>query len=170
MSYPRFLRSRQAKTERRTSGHVTLNGTTWAQVDSTNLSHTITEVQVGDLLMASVSAFWGNEAVEGLMDAATIVSSTITNVFSIGTSSASDGTGQAAWRGPSGVYMPVGGSAFYVVQAGDLSSGSVTVAVIARTYTASNKTLRSGTGTVAGTAANQEPIQFTVVNLGPVQA
>lgn len=67
-----------------------------------------------------------NAGAVGYFDAATVVSGSPVNYFSTGSSSPA-AEGYPAWRCDYNDYEPLRGSALYVVQAGDISGGNVTV-------------------------------------------
>lgn len=167
MAYPRFRRSRAHKLVSRATGtSIVLNSTAIAEVAAaTNGPGTggfdITlEAQVNDVLEVGINALFGNEAVQVCFDIYTIVSSARTNPFGAGLS-ASNGTTQGlqSWIGFSGSFTGIGTPALYVVQAGDIASGAVTIRPYYVTTTATNKTLFS-------TANN--PFKMYCKNLGPV--
>lgn len=163
MSYPRYLRSRQMVKARRTSGNLTLNSTSWANVD-TGIDLVLDEVQVGDELVAGISGLAGNESVSLYLDVVTVVSSTPVNSFAkAGAVEASPGVeGIQAWRADGASFLAVGGLSMpYTVVSGDLSSGSVTLRLRYATSTATNKTLRAQTN---------NPLDVWAWNTGPVQA
>lgn len=138
----------------RTSGNVTLNSTTWANVD-TGLDLTI-PAQVGDVLGVSLSAAWGGEAVNAGLDAATLVSGSPVNYISGGAGGASH-FGVQGWIGhDTDPVRAVGTLIQYPVVSGDISGGNVTLRLRYRTGTASNKTL---------VANSNQPLQWSVVNL-----
>lgn len=142
---------------RRTSGNLTLNSTTWANVD-TGLD-LVVPAQAGDVLHASFSGLWGGEAVAGVIDVATIVAGSPVNYF--GSAGGASGLGLGGLFGPSTTdagseNFPIGGAAQYAVQSGDISGGTVTLRLRYRTGSASNKTL-FGTTDI--------PFQWSVVNL-----
>jgi hypothetical protein len=152
MAYPRFRKSRAHKSVRITSGDLTLNNASFTVIAGTLLA---VEAQVGDDLIASLSARCGAEAVTLQLDAATIVASAITNHFGIG----GGGTGTSAWYRNSGdtVIMGIGGDTKpYTVQSGDIVSGLVTVQLVFKAT--ANKTLYANSNT---------PLDFWIKNLGP---
>ena len=137
---------------KRTAGSYTLNSTTWANVD-TGLDYVV-PAQVGDVLLVQVSGLWGGEAVNGYLDAATIVGGSPVNHVG-GTGGATE-RGVAGWEGEASAVTPIGGGIQYVVQAGDISGGNVTLRLRYRTSAAANRTL-FGTGDI--------PLVWSVVNL-----
>lgn len=149
MTYPRFQRARHFKFAERTSGDLTLNSTSWADVD-TGLDLDLL-AEAGDVIKAGVSALMGSEAVEARLDVATIVSAAVVNTFG-GTA------GVPGWVGPSGALTPIGGSVMYELVSGDIDTGVVTLRLRYQTSTATNKTLEAGT---------DYPLMWWVRNLGP---
>lgn len=156
MAYPRFRRARTHKFARRTAGDVAFTSTTFAAVD-TALDFTL-EAQVGDVIEFSGNGMWSNENIASALDVATWVSGAAVNYFSSGTGT-SAGNGLVGWYGVQAVYAPFSGAVHYVVQAGDIVSGLVTVRLLGRTTTAGTRTLfASGTNL----------LQVAAKNLGPV--
>lgn len=163
MAYPRFTRSRQLVKARRTSGNLTLNSTSWANVD-TGLDLVLNEVQVGDEIVYGISVTAGNEGVEVYLDVATIVAAAPVN--HLGSRGAAPTTSSdyriGAWRLPSGSYQGIGGTAPpYTVVAGDLSGGTLTLRLRYLSSTAANKTLLASTVSM---------LDVWAMNLGPAQA
>lgn len=141
---------------RRIAGDYTLNNAgAFAAIDAANLNLTL-PAATGDKLEISLLSRYGNEAINAFIDAATIVSGSPVNWVSGGTG-LSTNFGVAGWVGLSGVTNTPGGSAFYTVQAGDISGGNVTVRLMYRTSGAS-KTLRAGT-------ASADALFYAVKNL-----
>jgi len=138
----------------RTSANITLNNTSWTNVD-TGLDLVI-PAQAGDVLMVMASMLVGNENISLYLDAATIVSGSPVNYISQGAGGASS-QGVAAWRGWDNTIRPtLGGGVFYTVVSGDIDSGNVTLRLRYRTSAGSNKTL----------FANADvPFHWSVVNL-----
>lgn len=158
MAYPRFLRSRQMVKARRTSGNLTLNSTSWANVD-TGLDLTLNEVQVGDEIVYGIGGLANNEAVFLYFDVATIVSAAPVNYF--GTAGGASDNGVVGWFCASGAYVGFGGLSHpYTIQAGDLTDGSVTLRLRYRTQTAGNRVVR---------AVSTDPLDVWAMNLGPLQ-
>lgn len=122
---------------KRTAGSYTLNSTTWADVDSgTDL---VVDAEAGDIITATASWLWGGENVDGYIDVATIVAAAVVNVIG-GNGATADGL--SGWAKRNGAaFLPMSGSVDYVVQAGDISTGTVTLRLRYRTSTATNLTL-----------------------------
>lgn len=137
----------------RTSGNITANSTTFANLD-TGLDISV-PAQAGDVLLVGAEGQWGSEALVGYLDACTLVSGSPVNYISGGSGGASDG-GVPGWMGSSGVNMGFGASIQYVVQSGDISSSTVTLRLRYRTASASNKTFG---------ASSAAPFKWSVVNL-----
>jgi hypothetical protein len=138
----------------RTSSDITLNSTSWANVD-TGID-IVVPAQAGDVLLVALSALFGTENVVGFLDVATIVSGSPVNYISGGAGGASH-QGVTSWRGhDSTVYKGAGGTIQYVVQSGDISGGNVTLRLRYRTASAANKTLY---------ASSNIPLHWSVVNL-----
>lgn len=162
MAYPRFGRARSLVKARRTAGDLTLNSTSWANVD-TGLDLTLDECQEGDEIVYGVSGLLGATALEVKFDAVTVVSGTPTNSFAKrGAVDASPGAHIAAWYvNDTAKLQHVGGTTPpYTVVAGDLVSGAITFRLRYATYTATNRTLL---------ASASHPLDVWVMNLGPAQ-
>lgn len=159
MAYPRGQRARAFKFTRRTAGDVTTSVTTWANVDTG--MDLVLEAQVGDVIEASVSGLWNNDARAGYLDVATVVSGSPVNSFANAGAATSSPpfNGMCAWRGDTSLYTPIGGPAHYTIVAGDLSSGQVTLRLRMASGAAAAKTIFAGTSFA---------LEFSVSNLGPV--
>jgi len=129
---------------KRASTSITLNSTTWANVD-TGLDLTL-NASTGDVIEYVPSMFGPNGYnVAVAFDVATIVSGSVVNVFS------TDGAANNTYNGISGwywtnssiinIYATVSGSAFYTLQAGDISSGTVTLRLRYKSDSATNRVL-----------------------------
>lgn len=155
MAYPRSRRSRAHKVTTRTSGNISaVASTAYTNVD-TALDITI-GAQVGDMLEVGLSAFAVTVAGSGLgFNACSVVSAAPVNNYATGS------LGHAAWwmpaNNPAGLSR--GGSLFYTVVAGDLSSGNVTSRL---RYI---DDIASGTHTIY--AGSVLALMFSVKNLGP---
>lgn len=139
-----------------TSGNTSIStGSAWANLATHVASFTdlTLTAAAGDVIAVSVSGLWGNQGTVGFLDVATIVSSTLTNYVSSGTSTPA-ASGVRPWFGQASAWMTFGVQWRYTVQAGDVSAGSVTMRP--RVNTSGAKTLF------------HDPGQFTVTNLGPV--
>lgn len=160
MAYPRFVRSRTLVKARRTAGNLTLNSTSWADVD-TGLDLTLEGVQVGDEIAYGVSGLIDNEALVVRFDVVTIVSASVVN--SVGERGpVSTGEGVIAWRMDSTLDRhPLSGYAPpYTLVASDLDGAAVTLRLRYQTASASNRTLFARTDV---------PLDVWAMNLGPAQ-
>ena len=143
-------------TARRTSGDITANSTSWANVDTgTDLVLSATS---GDYLECGFSAFLGNQSVNLGFDVATIVSASPVNYISGGAGGASAYGVQAWLGGDIGHAVAVGGSILYLTVSGDISGGTVTLRLRYRTGTAANRTIN---------ATTNQPMHFWAKNIGP---
>jgi hypothetical protein len=127
----------------RTSGSLTLNSTTWANVD-TGLD-LVLAAQIDDVIEYGLSA-WVSAANTAYvaLDVATIVAGSPVNYFA--TAGGAGGFGVQAWLGAAAADHSKAGSAPpYRVVAGDLDSGTVTLRLRYRTSAAANKTLSATT-------------------------
>lgn len=123
--------------KRRTSDRI-VNSTSWADFD-TGLDITL-PAMVGDKIEAAIDGLWNNEALWGYLDVATIVSGSPVTYFSTGTGTQA-ANGISGWRGVSGSYQPVVGTARLTLTAADLSGGQVTLRLRTKASAASTKTL-----------------------------
>ncbi len=127
-------------TARRNTGNLTLNSTSWANVD-TGLDLTLS-ASTGDVIEATLSGTWNADAVQCCLDVVTVVSSSPVNSFATGTTvTASTLEGVGAWLGNNGIQSDISGSFFYTVVAGDISGGNVLLRLRYRTTSAANKAL-----------------------------
>lgn len=145
--------------QRYTGGNITLNSASWADVPGP--ADLVIDAFDGDLIVVTLSGLWGAETVEAYLDFATRVSGSPVNYVSGGAAGASN-RGVVGWQailGPSGGGMNGAsiGSIDYIVQSGDISSGTVTLRLRYRTSSASNKTLF---------ATSDIPFHLQVKNLG----
>lgn len=156
MGYPRFQLARNFKTARRTSGNITYALATWGNFD-TALDLVLTG-QVGDSIEVGANGFVSNEAVNGNLDVATIVSASVVNTFSAqGVEAINDGI--MSWLGIASVLSKISGGALYTLQSGDLSGGAVSLRLRVKCATAVTKTW---------SATTTQPFQWWAKNLGPV--
>lgn len=140
----------------RMTASVTANDTAWHDVDNASLDMTIAAT-TGDVIAYSLSAAIGGEAVNMGLDVATIVAGAPVNYLGGGGGVASYGF--QAWLSADTLINPhgIGGVCDYVVQAGDISGGNVTLRLRYRTGTAANKTI---------TGSANQPLQVSVKNFG----
>lgn len=131
----------QTKHARRSvAGNVSLTTGTWTAIDASGLDLVLTTPAAGDVVEFSLSTLWSSSPSEGAMDVATMDGSTPINYFSTGTSTPAT-YGVAGWYGPGGIYCPVAGSVAYVLVAGDIISGSVTLRVFGKIFGGTAKTV-----------------------------
>jgi hypothetical protein len=127
-----------------TGGNITLNGTTWATVAGpTDL--TLTGLTAGQVVEVGLDAIWGNEAVTCYLDYVSWVSAAAVNSWADDAAPDNTHTGVLGWLGTSvgatTINLGVGATVARAVAAGDLSSGTLTLRLRARTATAADKTL-----------------------------
>jgi hypothetical protein len=128
----------------RTSGSLTLNSTTWANVD-TGLDLVLPAV-AGDEIEVGLSGLLGGST-NGFLDVASIVGGSPVNYWS-GSAGGASAQGVLAWRHESDLTVPLGGSAIRAAVSGDLSGGNITLRLRYRTATATNLTLHATTDLV----------------------
>lgn len=148
MARPRYLPGRFHKWWVRTAGDLTLNSTAWAAVPT--VATLTLPADVGDTLEVVVAGTYGAEAVDAFLDV-----HTGTTYFA--TAGGASGEGIPLLGGVSGAATKINGAWHYDVQAGDLASGTVVLALRYRTSSAAAKTLRAN--------ANQ-PLSFRAWNRG----
>jgi hypothetical protein len=146
-------------TSRRTSGNLTLNNTSWANVDN-GLDLTLA-ADAGDVIEAVISGLWNTAAVFNFLDVVTVVSGSPVNSFASGSAvAASTGEGVMSWYAPQNLINPVGGPAFYKLVADDVSGGNVVLRLRFRSSSGTNRDLLAN-------ASN--PLVFVARNHGPVE-
>ena len=132
---------------------------TYAAVDATNLSLTLTGVSAGDVVAVNFSGYVNAAGSQTGFDAVSIVGGSPVNYMS---GAGSSGEGFGGWHTTASAEGNPTGLLFYTVQSGDLSSGSLTVRLYWRIVTGSPaKTLY---------ARSILPVQFAVENRGPAQS
>lgn len=137
------------------AGDITVSSTT-AGADAANPPDLVVAAATGDLLMVGISARRNDTSGSSLrMDVATIVSAAVVNYISSGTGTPAS-TGVSGWFMLGTVVQSVGGEMPYVVQAGDISGGNVTVSLRAWV---------SAAGPILAAQA-AAPLKFWVRNLG----
>lgn len=139
---------------KRVSGDITLNSTSWANVD-TGLD-LVLDAATGDTILAGASMVIGSEATTLCLDVATIVSAAPVNYF--GTAGGAGDFGITSWLGTTGQVESAGAPTMYTLQSGDISTGTVTLRLRYRTTSATNKTLR---------ASSTLPFLWWAENIGP---
>lgn len=143
-------------TKTRSAGNITVNGTAYADIDNT-LDIVLT-AEAGDTIEVGASGRWNNNAVSAFMDVATIVAGVPVTYLSGNTST---GDGIQAWYGFASTDSNIAGGLVYVLAAGDISAGTVTLRLRARTNPAGNRIL------IADTAGR---FKWFAVNYGVVPA
>lgn len=142
---------------RRTAGNLTLNSTTWADVD-TGIDLTIAAVAGDELEIGlSMGVRPSGAGISLALDVATIVSAAPVNYFA--TAGGATEVGAGAWyrEAPTVNDASVpGGPRSYTVQAGDISGGNV---VLRLRY-------KVNSGSWTGYATANLPLDFWVKNLG----
>ena len=127
---------------RLTTGNKTITSTTWIDLD-TSLDLVVTAA-TGDLIEASLNGLWADTAQFGFLDLATWVSGAGVNWFGSGELTTSTGNGINNWSHTNdAVFNGMGGPVHLVVQAGDISGGTVTLRL--RTRVAASLILRCNT-------------------------
>ena len=145
-------------TARRTSGNISLNNTSWTNLD-TGMDLVIAAA-AGDVLEVSISGvtFGSASSTTAFFDVATIVSAAVVNTFSTEGAESGSSQGIQAWFQLTGADIrPLTGSATYTVQAGDISGGNVTLRLRGRCEAANARTIVAGTN---------NPLKWSVKNLG----
>lgn len=153
-SFPTPLRIHTASS-RRTAGTVTINSTAWTNVDTA--TDLILPAEAGDRVEVAVSTYWNNNAVNGYLDAVSLIGATIVNSWATDGAVDATGLGVLAWFGPTGVFTPIGGPVFRTLVSGDITDGLLTLRLRARTASAANKDLA---------ATTSGPLIFQARNLG----
>lgn len=130
----------------RLAANVIVNGTNWAAVDSATLDVVLgsvaNPVKAGDVIEYSVSGQWLSEAVAAYLDAFTVVGGSPVNSLTEDAALNNAAFGNQAWTGPSGVVATLGGTIQHTLVSGDISAGTVTIRLMARTASATNKTFQ----------------------------
>ena len=139
---------------RRTSGNLTLNSTSWANLD-TGLD-LVLPAYAGDVVEVGLTARWNNESVFVGLDAVSLVSGSPVVTWSQNAAEGALALGVGGWEGWNG-YGSVGGSVLKLIAATDLTSGVLTIRFRYRTNTAANKLLYAST----------DPLNVFAINHGP---
>lgn len=161
MSNPRFQLSRGHKIVRRSSGNITINGTTWANLD-TGLDITLA-AQIGDDIQVGINGRWenGGTGTNALLDVATLVSGSVVNYFG-GAVETNTGEGIPGWssgeQGGVNYNTDIGAPRHRTLVSGDISSNTVTLRLRCKTAAAQNRVLRADSGL---------PLEFWARNIGP---
>jgi hypothetical protein len=147
-------------TSRYTAGDIALNSVTWANWPA-GPADLVLAADTGDLIEVALSAVSSTEAVTGYLDVVTMVGAVVTNSFAEAGAVNASGTGISAWFRPPSAQLPVSGSFFYKLVAGDISASTVTLRLRARTSAAANKTIFANTNTgVVFFARNHGPVEI----------
>lgn len=127
----------------RTSGNITINGTSWANVD-TGVDLTLTAA-AGDVIEVCPSArvAAGAAGTHTFFDVATIVSGSPVNYFS--TSGGATDEGVIGWRCHGDRDSSFGNSVARTLVSGDVSAGTVVLRLRTRQDTAGNRLFVAGT-------------------------
>lgn len=140
----------------RTAGSLSTSSTSYVNL-STTIDITLSGVLVGDVIEVGASMLYDAQAVQAVMDVATIVAGSPINYIS---GAGSAGEGVSAWWGEgTATQTPSGGTVLYTLVAGDLSAGTVLLRLRWRTRTAASKTVFA-TSTI--------PFHWYAKNLGPL--
>lgn len=144
---------------KRTSGNVTLNSATWANVD-TGLD-LVLAASTGDVVEYAISAVISSGTYVNYLDVVTVVSGNPVNSFGYDAAPANPPTsyGLMAWYTTEAT-TPLSGSVFRTLVAGDISSSTVTLRLRYAQATAGARTLQA-------TAAL--PVEVWARNHGPIE-
>jgi hypothetical protein len=123
----------------RNSGNLTINGTNWTTLDSG--LDMVLNARAGQWIEVGMSVRWGNEAVDGMLDVFTMVSGSPVNSVTTNAALSNTAFGNSSWRSADATTGIGGGTMPYLLVAGDISAGTVTLRAYARTGTAANKTI-----------------------------
>jgi hypothetical protein len=154
----RLLRGDFAISRYTTASSIVYNSTAWTNLSGP--SDLVLAAAADDVVQVSVSFLWGNEATDAFIDVVTMISSTVTNSFATGGAVNASGQGIIGWRGSNGAFASIGGTHFYKLVSGDISSSTVTLRLRVRSTNAVNKTVFGASGS---------PIVFSAINHGPVE-
>jgi hypothetical protein len=141
----------------RTSGNITINGTSWAKVD-TGVDLTLTAA-AGDVIEVGICARLaaGTATQHTFFDVATVVGGSPVNYF--GTAGGASDEGVIGWRCQGDRDTSFGCPVARTLVSGDISSGSVTLRLRTRQDAAGNRLFVAG-------ATN--PFSWFAKNIGPV--
>lgn len=137
---------------------VAVVSTTWAFIDAA--THRTVTAFVGDRLMASASFRWANQALLVFADLVTVVSAAQVNSLSQNAAAGTGTTGEGCaslMADASALFYVASATLSYRVASGDLSTGSVTVGIMARLFSAGSRTMATGS----------QPLHITLTNHGP---
>lgn len=136
---------------KRTSGLITLNSTSWADID--NGLDLVVAASAGNVLAIDVQGLLGAQAVAVGIDVVTVVGGTPVN--SVSGSGAAD---YGFYYGALSEETVIAGHIQYVVAAGDISGGTVRLRLRYKTSSAVNRNFYAGTG-------GNPQFNWSVVNL-----
>lgn len=149
-----------------TTGNVTLTGTTnWSTLTTIGTAGDLTlAADAGDVVEIAISFLIASASANLGFDAVTVVSGTATNSFSqssgVPTTYTNLNSASAWFCNQLATAQAVGGSLFYKLVSGDISSGNVTLRVRYVMSSANNATLY---------ATTSNPAQIWARNHGPVE-
>lgn len=126
-------------TARRTAGNLTLNSSTWANVD-TGMDLVIAAAD-GDWIEVGSSGVWGNQAVFTVLDVVSMVAGSPVSSWGVGGAIDATGTGIRGWSDSGTDFEPFSGSVVHQITSADISGGNVTLRLRYRQGVAGNKTL-----------------------------
>lgn len=127
----------------RTAGNLTLNSTSWANVD-TGLDIVFAGAVAGDWVEVGIIGVWGTEAVTGHLDVVSMVAGSPAKSWGSNGNVDPTGAGVRGWTGSNAsttVPATITGTVIKQLEAADIDSGSVTIRLRYRTGTAASKTL-----------------------------
>lgn len=156
----RHLLARTFKSARRTAGDISLNSTSWVNVD-TGLDLTLAAA-IGDVIEVGINGMANAEATSLYLDVVTLVAGSPAGSF--GATAAAPGAsppnyGVPAWSGANGVLSWLGAPVHKTIVAGDLASGYVTLRLRGATGGGVAKTLRAD--------GTNWSFEFWARNIGP---
>lgn len=126
---------------RRTSGDLTLNNTSWTNVD-TGMDLVIPDALVGMFVTVELNGRWiTNASVWAALDVVSIVGGSPVNSWATDGAPDASGNGVGSWMASSGQYAPFGGAIGRRIVSGDISGGTVTLRIRYRTLSAANRLL-----------------------------
>lgn len=128
----------------RTAGNVTINSTSWMDVDTaTDLT---LAAAAGDWVEVGVSSRWGTEAQTGVLDVVSWVGGAAANSWAEDGAVDASGVGVTGWIGFASVLTPVHGSVIKQLVVGDTDGGNVVLRLRARITAAGSKVLAASSG------------------------
>jgi len=128
---------------KRTAGNLSLNSTTWINLD-TGLDLVIPGTSyAGDIVEVGMSGVWGAEATQPYIDVVSLISGSPVNTWAQDGAEAAGATGVSSWVGTNSVSTEFGGSIMRAIVSGDLSAGVLTLRFRYRASAATAKTLNA---------------------------